>query len=460
MRKYSYNNYAKSENNNITKDSKDMNMIKVNRADIIIYNSPKIITRKKRLLSENNINTCKNAELKSFIFKKSNIEKASSSYINNSLKTIKNQHKNISLFFVSPKRNIETTNNNQYNFTTYRKKINVKKKSNPVCQLYYTSNNKNNKNTNEDFLTNKNKKNNSCFDNIYMNIKKETIIKNKNPANKMKLVNSSSSTALSFSESNKNLYNNFRNSTVNSTINNNNYITHFSIDYSVDKRNFVYKKAIISPVGDKILKDSKAESIPLVTFGNNTIQENKILLVKRNHSLKISSLPNDELNKNRNNKYILRLKNENDFLKNQLIKTNEKICLLENKIENLLDWKRKDHHIKPNIFTYKKNILTNNCPKPTPYVQKYSQKDFFPKEKNKKITLKSKEKIKPVIERIFRCFSKKENKNKNTKNKKINNKNKENIDSNYILKEKITIKRKKNKFYHEFQNQIIDNNIT
>ena len=107
MRKYSNNKYLKSEHNSISKDTKDINMIKVNRADLITYNSPKSNTRKKRLLSENNVNTCRNAESKAFIFKKTNIEKPNSLYKNKNLMTIRTNHKNISLFFVSPKRNLE-----------------------------------------------------------------------------------------------------------------------------------------------------------------------------------------------------------------------------------------------------------------------------------------------------------------------------------------------------------------
>ena len=462
MKKYSNNKYLKSEHNSISKDTKDINMIKVNRADLITYNSPKSNIRKKRLLSENNVNTCRNAESKPFIFKKTTIEKLNSLYKDKNLMTIRNNHKNISLFFVSPKRNLETINNNKSNFSTYRKKIKIKKKYEPMCQLYYTSTNKSNKMPNDGFLTNR--KNNSYFDNIFVNLKKDNIIQNKNPINQTKLINSSSSTALSFSESNKNLYNNFKN-TINSTINNNHHISHFSIDYSLDKKTFVYKKTIISPNMDKNIINNKMENQPLFTFGNNNISENKTLTVTRNLSLINGSMPKSQSLKNRNSKYIIRLKNENEFLKNQLIKTNEKIFLLESKIENLIEGKIRDAHTKSNLYTYKKNIINNNCPKPTPYVQKFSQTDFFVKEKSKKITKKSKEKIKPVIDRIFRCFSKREEKNKNNKNiksKKIDNTNKENLDNNIhnVVKEKITIKRKKNKFFHEFKNQINDNIIT
>ena len=102
---------------------------------------------------------------------------------------------------------------------------------------------------------------------------------------------------------------------------------------------------------------------------------------------------------NKNNKYIKIIEKENELLKNELIKTNKKLSLLEKKIENLVE--RKINKInksniktiltnsRQRIPTYKKNNIIKKCPVPTPYVQRFSKNDFFLiKKKDIKVTLK------------------------------------------------------------------------
>ena len=161
------------------------------------------------------------------------------------------------------------------------------------------------------------------------------------------------------------------------------------------------------------------------------------------------------------------MKRENEILKNELIKTNQKISLLENKIGTLISEKINKPNTngiaKTKSFTYrKKNGITTKCPMPTPYVQKYSQRDIIPKENNIKVSLMQKDKIKPIIDRIFRNCNSNTRKNKcffnnNYKQKEINQKNDKNYilsSPNDIIKTKIKIKRNKNKIYQEYENQI------
>ena len=108
---------------------------------------------------------------------------------------------------------------------------------------------------------------------------------------------------------------------------------------------------------------------------------------------------------NKNNKYIKIIEKENELLKNELIKTNKKLSLLEKKIENLVE--RKINKInksnietiltnsRQRIPTYKKNNIIKKCPVPTPYVQRFSKNDFFLiKKKDIKVTLKLNNRLK------------------------------------------------------------------
>ena len=487
------NKYLNYKYNSIIKNNQAKKIITVNRINHGTYNSPKLNTIDRRLSSENYINTFStfnDRKRKSFVYKKSYIEKPKSVQQSkdnkkidiNKMMTLENNSINdsISLYFASPQRNLETINNtSSFNYTNSKKRLKVRRKCEPICQIYYKHNNDDisvfDKTPRNEISKLNKKKNNSCCCFNLNNIKKNNnnTLYNKN---KTTLVNSSSSTTFSFNESIKNKIKKMKNSTLN-----NYYTSHFSIDYSFERKQYVYKKAIISPsecysyddiilkeknksasINNNLNKNTIEENIPLVTFGNNMTENRKMT---RNIFRK-----SNKYNKNNNNIiYIDKLKKENEYLKNELIKTNEKIFLLENKIENLIEQKITNNQFKSKLFTYKKNNINKSpkCPQPTPYVQKFSKKDFFPKEKNIKVNLKLKEKIKPVIDRIFRSYNKKGKNEKICKSthlniKRFNNKSKNFIFSSprSILKTKIEIKHNKNKrTFHEFHNQI-ENIIT
>ena len=444
MRKCS-NKHFESDNNNI---------IIVNKMNI--YHSPIVKKRTKSLLSQIN-NNDNNNEQKAFIYKKSNNENQKSIYQKykkniNKIMTLGNSENKYSfpIFYNSPQRNLETINNQSLIYSSYRKNIRIKKKNhnNPVCQLYYNydsiKNKKRvyNKTVYNGFFVKKNKENIDNNNNSYFNNKNINNKKNLKNSQKTKLINTSSTTALSFSESNKNIFNNIKDNSNSINITNNNYTSHFSIDYSFERQNYIYKKATIvsydcysfdgnqlkekDKLKNKKICTNKVDNLPLVTFGNDI-----------NETTKTSN------NNNTNNKYMIKLKKENELLKNALIKTNEKISLLENKIDYLIE-NKKNNDYKVKTYAYKKNSIFKKCPVPTPYVQKFTKKDFYPKNKSIikiKVKLKSKDKIKPVMDRIFRNYERNVDKNKklnnNMKNIKINynnNKIKESSPSNYIIR--------------------------
>ncbi len=112
-----------------------------------------------------------------------------------------------------------------------------------------------------------------------------------------------------------------------------------------------------------------------------------------NLSLCLNKNKNDD---QKNNKYIKIIEKENELLKNELLKTNKKLSLLEKKIENIIEGKILRHNTQTiltnsssRIQTYMKNNIIKKCPVPTPYVQKFSKNDFFStKHKDIKVTLK------------------------------------------------------------------------
>lgn len=427
MKKFS-NKYLHSENKNI---------IKVNKININLYDSPVINSIKNSLLSKktNNIKSFKNNEPNIFIYKKPFIENQNSIYqIYNNKNANKiytlgnNENKNsIPLFFISPRNNLNTMNNRTINYSSYRKKFKTHKKiNNPICQLYYKKNN--NK------IYNK-----TVYDSFFVKSKtiKNNSNKNSNFTNKTKLMNTSSTSALSFSESNNNLYNNAQSNAM-KTIINSKSVSHFSNNYSLDKNIHIYKKVTITPfkcysfddnqITQKEKEKEKSinqrictniiDNMPLVTFGNDIIDNTKIIS-KQNNQFKKNN------NNSTNDQYILQLKKENELLKDALIKTNERIKLLEDKIDN----KIKNIHIKEKLYDYANNSnnlnksIIKKRPISTPYIQKLLKKDILQKEKKIiKIKVNSKEDIKSVVNRIFRNDErkgkKKNNSNNNLKNKK------------------------------------------
>ena len=488
MKKHNSSNQIFVNKNN----KKDISFQRINSS---VFNSP---ISKKRILSESNtISYGYGNGANNFIYKKTKFVKPRSVYQSKKKKLAINDKKiqdsinknayspnsaKYSIDFIPSKKSYEVSN---FGYIHNQKKIKEKKNYYPICQLYNMP--EKNKEDNLEFFSNKINQSNSYY---YFNIKNENI-NNTNETNpKLKLVNSSNSTALSFSD--------FNNMNKKNTVLNNNYISPFSVNSSFEKIPFsyIYKKAVITPFDNysfddfqikpnstntKIInpKDNnkdihKANTIninednPLVTFGNSLNDKNNFVNAKlpsqnyfnNNNEIKISKNKKDYT-------YIYKLKKENEILKNELIKTNQKICILENKIGTLISERINKPNtnviIKTKSFTYrKKNGINAKCPIPTPYVQKYSQRDIIPKENNIKVSLKQKDKIKPIIERIFRnCITNaRKNKcyfNNNCKKKEINQKNDKNyllLSPNYIIKTKIKIKKNKNKIYQEYENQI------
>ena len=277
-----------------------------------------------------------------------------------------------------------------------------------------------NKEENLEYFSNRINQNNSYY---YFNIKNENIINNNDTNSKLKLVNSSNSTALSFSD--------FNNMNKKNRVLNNNYISPFSVNSSFERIPFsyIYKKAVITPfdgysyddfqikansTSNKIINSNdnnnndiyEANTIninednPLVTFGNSVNDKNNFMNDQFPSQNNINKNNEIKINKNKkDNTYIYKLKRENEILKNELIKTNQKISLLENKIGTLISEKINKPNTngiaKTKSFTYrKKNGINTKCPMPTPYVQKYSQRDIIPKENSIKVSLKQKDKFK------------------------------------------------------------------
>ena len=486
-----------NSSNQILVNKNNKKVISVQRINSSVFNSP---IAKKRILSENNtISYGYGNGANNFIYKKTKFVKPRSVYASKKKMLTINETKKqnsinenafspnnekSSIIFIPSKKDYEASN---FNYIHNQKKIKDKKNYYPICQLYNMP--EKNKEENLEFFSNKINQSNSYY---YFNIKNENIINNNDTKSKLKLVNSSNSTALSFSD--------FNNINKKNRVLNNNYISPFSVNSSFEKIPFsyIYKKAIITPFDGysfddfqikpnstktKIInsKDNNKnihetntininEDNPLVTFGNSLNDKNIFVNDKMPSQNNINK--NNEIKINKNKKdytYIYKLKRENEILKNELIKTNQKISLLENKIGTLISEKinipNTNAIVKTKSFTYrKKNGINVKCPMPTPYVQKYSQRDIIPKENNIKVSLKQKDKIKPIIDRIFRnCNNTNVRKNKcyfnnNCKQKEINqnNNNKNYLLSspNDIIKTKIKIKKNKNKIYQEYENQI------
>ena len=142
-------------------------------------------------------------------------------------------------------------------------------------------------------------------------------------------------------------------------------------------------------------EDNKIEQLLQNGF-DNIIQAFEMKKISNNNLLK----EKEEIINEINNNYKI-LKKENEILKNELIKTNKKLNLLEKKIENIIEGKIFKSNSKTIVANgklrlpaYKKNNIIKRCPLPTPYVQKFNKNDFFSiKKKDIKVTLKTKNKI-------------------------------------------------------------------
>ena len=153
---------------------------------------------------------------------------------------------------------------------------------------------------------------------------------------------------------NKNFNNNFRNENNNDYLDKNKYLN-LEKDINLKKEKEIIKKKNkdnSNNTNDYTIIIRKNNSA-LLTFGNTN-----------NDSL------SESLSKLSNNKYLLILKQENENLKNELMKTKEKVDVLENKIENLIIYGKTDSSSNNN-----KNKI-NPQPTPMPYVQKFEPEDF------------------------------------------------------------------------------------
>ena len=341
------NKYINIESyNTINNSSSKKTFITVNRLTSKKGNNTSIINKK----GINSI-SFKYNETKPFIYKKkSKLEKSHSFCIKNrkniSLRNDKSLIKEETPLLLIPSYTHYDLKRNNINNKTYSNKKNSKNKNNMKnkCKLYLSRNNQNlaNKKTNKRYTYN------------------NSIHNNKNKKNGI----SNNSTGITIGENtNKKSKNNFSKYNCYSyddemTINNEpNYNYNCNI-YDVNEDNSFWY------ICDK---SSKGE--------------------------------------NKNNKYIKIIEKENELLKNELIKTNKKLSLLEKKIENLVE--RKINKInksnietiltnsRQRIPTYKKNNIIKKCPVPTPYVQRFSKNDFFLiKKKDIKVTLKFNNRLK------------------------------------------------------------------
>ena len=145
------NKYLNSEYNSIIKNNQAKKIITVNKINHGTYNSPKLNTIDRRLSSENYINTFSTFSIfndrkrKSFVKTKSVHQSKDNKKIDiNKMMTLENNSINdsISLYFASPQRNLETINNtSSFNYTNSKKRLKVRRKCEPICQIYYKHNN-------------------------------------------------------------------------------------------------------------------------------------------------------------------------------------------------------------------------------------------------------------------------------------------------------------------------------
>ena len=341
------NKYINIESyNTINNYSSEKRVITVNRLNNNEHNKTIINQRRKRILFEK-------YDTKPFIYrKKSNLERANSFCIKN-MKNINLKNNNTFLKEAKPLLLIPSYKfvNLKKNYSNYenknKKKIKSKKKLETKYKIYFS---RNNKYEPERFSHNN-------YNNKYFNLCERYNSKNKNKSQSKTKGNSSNSTGISYGETNKTIkkYN----------------------CYSFDD--------------DIILKGDQNTN----NYDNDELNDDKSIITLWN----ISNNEND----NNNSKYIKTLEKQNELLKQELIKTNNKLNILQIKIDNLIEGKllKGIPEIKIKAITrqktptYKKSNIIKKCPIPTPYVQKFSKNDFFSsKKKDIKVTLKVKKKYK------------------------------------------------------------------
>ena len=204
---------------------------------------------------------------------------------------------------------------------------------------------------------------------------------------------------LSFSRNNNKYNYNTKDSYNKNSLNN--------IRYSHNKMNGNNSNSIGHSLGSYTTKNSNTRKYKGYSFDDDikiNDEESKRICynydIKKDYS-KSNYLNNKREKENKTNKYIKHIEIENEILKNELIKTNKKLNLLEKKIEIIIEgkiFKSNTNTIvasgKLRLPAYKKNNIIKRCPLPTPYVQKFNKNDFFSiKKKDIKVTLKIKNKL-------------------------------------------------------------------
>ena len=330
------NKYINIESyNTINNSSSKKGFITVNRLNRKYDNNKTLINQRI-----NNIISDSNNEFKPFIYrKKSKKEKSNSFYLNNkknlSLRNDKSLIKEPKPLLLIPSYKHFDFKKNYKTYTNNDKNSRSNKKLKNKCKLYL-SRNKNSKDKN---------KRNSLDNRIRLS------------QNKTKgISNNSTGISIVGDSSKKNI-----------NKNHNNNIKKYNC-YSYDD--------------EMTIKDDQYSDY----YSKETNEDNLSLCLNYKNR-------NDDKN---NNKYIKIIEKENELLKNELIKTNKKLNLLEKKIENIIEGKILRHNTqtiltnsRTRMQTYMKNNIIKKCPVPTPYVQKFSKNDFFStKHKDIKVTLK------------------------------------------------------------------------
>ena len=333
MKKYQTNSLTKYKSKKLTSPSIKHSLIKVHRVNSKIINPISYNLNKKtidqciskvKIFSESK----KNKKFNSNTFSKKKIFQKEKKNIINKKKVIKNHNKSV---IIKKQDKVNTINASKRNIKNSikvdcknQRKINEKNKQNsPVCHLYYCT--KNIQCENIDY-------------NTIQNTHSGYLAAHNTMQYKSKKINNSGSTALSFSES-----------CINNPISGK---TEFSVDTVIS--------STTAPFGLYLMDDSLNANINNKKIDKN-ISDTKVTLNKKNDTslLTFGNSYNDSAKKSYDSstkKYINSLKKENEFLKCQLNKKNEKINILQQKIETLLLNDSENDYLKIDLINDLKNL--------------------------------------------------------------------------------------------------------
>ena len=400
MQKYQSNSLSKYNTKKLTNPSFKTSLIKVHRLN------SKLIKPITNNINKKTINQCKS---NSRIFSPStNIKKINSNIsirkksfskekknIFNKKQTLKNHNNSV---IIKDQIKINTINTSKKNTKNSIKldfknqhKIDKKMRPNsPVCHLYYCSKNIQSENIDNNTIKN----NHSCYFSNKNN-------NNNNMQYKSKKINSSGSTALSFSES-----------CINAPISGK---AEYSVDTVISSTSTPFEFSLMNDTLNSNINNKK---------NDKNISDNKVTLNKKNDIslLTFGNSYNDSAKKSYDSstkKYIANLKKENESLKYQLNKKNEKINILQDKIETLLlndtengflvelinNLKNMEKDF-PELAIYEKNQLKNNI------INNENKKQYINDTNNKQTIPKPNENFK-VIRRMKSCSKSIQNEYKN-----------------------------------------------